>query len=72
MNTKRKIFNQRNRKLLVTLGIVAILGGISLAYFTGDAEPWGTIGGVFSGIGLFVIVMAGFSSRDREEMKEGT
>lgn len=68
MNTKLKLFVERHRKLLLTLGLAVILGGIALAYFTGDAEPWGTIGGIFSGIALFFTLIVG-SSRRKQESK---
>jgi hypothetical protein len=64
MNTKLKMFIHRNRILLVTLGLTTILGGVALAYFTGDAEPWGTIGGFFSAMGLLLALIAGFSKKD--------
>jgi len=66
MNTKLQMFVHRYLKLLVTLGITIIIGGIALAYFTLDAEPWETIGGILSAIGLFLTLIAGFSKRDQE------
>jgi hypothetical protein len=56
MNTKLKMFIHRNRILLVTLGLTTILGGVALAYFTGDAEPWGTIGGFFFSDGSIISI----------------
>jgi hypothetical protein len=38
---------ERNRIFLVSLVFTSIAGIVAAAYFTGDAEPWGTIGGNF-------------------------
>jgi hypothetical protein len=48
------------------LGITIIIGGIALAYFTGDAEPWGTIGGFLSAMGLILTLIVGSSKRGQE------
>jgi len=64
MNTRLQKLIERNRKLLIIIGITVIIGGIALAYFAGDAEPWGTIGGILSAIGLFLSLMPGFSKKE--------
>jgi hypothetical protein len=55
---------QKNRKLLIYLGIAAGIFGVALAYFTGDAEPWGTIGGVISALGLSLALFTGSSKKE--------
>jgi len=64
MNTRLQKLIERNRKLLIIIGITVIIGGIALAYIAGDAEPWGTIGGILSAIGLFLSLMPGFSKKE--------
>lgn len=59
------MFFQRNRKLFLLLGITMLLGGIALAYFTGDADPWGTLGGAISALGLFLALFVGFPKNDK-------
>lgn len=49
----------------LVIGIIAFLGGIALAYFTNDADPWGTIGGVICALGLMLVVFAG-STRNKD------
>jgi len=60
MNPRLQKSIERNRKLLIVIGLTLIIGGIALAYFTGDAEPWGTIGGFLSAMGLFLSLTPGF------------
>lgn len=64
MNIKLKTFIQQNRKSIIAISLVLFLGGIALAYFTGNAEPWGTIGGIFSAIGFLFILMALSQNKD--------
>lgn len=64
MNTPQKNFFQRHRTFLVALGIIALLGGIALAYFTGDADPWGTIGGAITALGLILIIFVVATPKD--------
>jgi uncharacterized membrane-anchored protein len=40
----------------IVLGVLGMLGGISMAYFTNDAEPWGTIGGILTAFGLILTI----------------
>ena len=52
-------FIRRNYFSSFLIGFTAVIGGIGLAYLTNDAEPWGTIGGFISDIGLVFLVYAG-------------
>lgn len=47
-----------NTTACIIIGILAMAGGISLAYVTNDAEPWGTIGGVITAFGLIFALYA--------------
>jgi hypothetical protein len=49
-------FFKRNFEIVMVIGICSIIGGIELAYFTGDADPWGTVGGFISATSLFFTV----------------
>ena len=51
-------FLNSNYVLSIAVGVIAVLGGINLAYFTNDAEPWGTIGGFVSALGLALVLLA--------------
>ena len=51
-------FLNSNYALSIAVGVIAVLGGITLAYFTNDAEPWGTIGGFVSDLGLALVLLA--------------
>lgn len=44
----------KNARPLIALGALLMLGGIALAYFTNDADPWGTLGGVICALGLML------------------
>lgn len=44
------------RTILITT-IFLFVGGIALAYFTNDAEPWGTIGGLITGMSIFWLII---------------
>jgi len=45
------IIINRKATLSACIGIGAFFGGIFLAYFTLDSEPWGTIGGFVCALG---------------------
>ena len=51
-------FLNSNYALSIAVGVIAVLVGITLAYFTNDAEPWGTIGGFVSDLGLALVLLA--------------
>ena len=57
-------FIENNRILSTAIGVVVVLGGVALAYFTNDAEPWGTIGGVAAAFGLLFGVYAATKKRE--------
>lgn len=42
----------------ITIGIIAMVAGISMAYFTNDEGPLATGGGVITALGLFLAVYA--------------
>lgn len=45
-------FIENNSQLCIVMGIALFIRGIVLAYFTDDMDPWGTVGGFISGVGL--------------------
>jgi len=50
----KSLINKLSKQTILIITIGLFLGGIALAYFTNDTEPWGTIGGFISGFSLFV------------------
>lgn len=63
MSNRINIHPPHRRKKLLFYGILAFFSGIALAYFTGDVEPWGSIGGIMSVVGLASCAISGVSKQ---------
>lgn len=63
-----KYFQSRNKIVSILIGIIMSAGGIALAYFTDNVEPWGTIGGFVCAIGLFLTAHSSIS-KNGEKLK---
>lgn len=49
-------FRNIPKQVMLAVALFLFFGGIALAYFTNDTEPWGTIGGFATGISVFVLI----------------
>jgi len=48
----------KNKKTIVSIGVIFVIVGIFIGIYTYGTEPWETIGGVLCGIGLSTSIIA--------------